>query len=430
MAGDLRLVEHGTAAAGTAAGAALDGVFLDDPAVAADADALHRARAAQVSEGRHGLVVRADRHVGVVRLGPVRLHIRPKLPLPTLWATIAYGLDLPPALHRPPVDLAVDGDLPDLLAAMLLQAAEQLGRAGLHRAYVPREGWLASPRGRPDLLTLQRTGPLLRAALPCRRAEFEADHLLNGVITAGLELAARVASPPGLRSAAHREAAAWRARCPPARLTSANLDAADRQRGRLAAHYAPAHALVRLLAAGSGVADDLDAGALRVPGQLWDMARVFERFVARFLADHLPDVTVDPQATLRALYTVTPGAHGHRAPRPRPDLVLRRGPTTLAVLDTKYTDAWTRGLSRDALYQLSVYAVAWAPSEASPVPAVVLYPSDVARPDIAYALHPASGPARAIVLRAVTWADAAERLHNPAGAPARAALARRWAGLA
>ncbi|HMV70289.1 MAG TPA: hypothetical protein PKA64_25840, partial [Myxococcota bacterium] len=409
---------------------ALDGVYLDDPAVASDAEALARLGAAVVREGRHGLDVQADRFVGVVRLGPVQLRVRPKLPLPTLWSVVAYGLDLPLDLRRPPVDLAAEGDLPDLLVELLLRAAEGLARAGLHRAYVRREGWLSSPRGRLDPVALERAGPPTRAALPCGRFEFEADHLLNGVIAAGLTLATRLASTPALRSAAHREATAWRSVCTPVPLTATNLDAADRQRGRLAVHYAPVHRLVRLLAAGAGLSDDMRAGEVRVPGQMWDMASVFERFVARFLAEHVEDCVVDVQPPFRDLYTVAPGAHGHRAPRPRPDIVLRRGATPIAVFDTKYLDAWTHGLSRTALYQLSVYAIAWAPSDDVPIPAVVLYPSDVPRRDIAYSLHPAGGPPRPILLRAVDWADAASALREHGRVAERIAMARRWAGLA
>ena len=66
------------------------------------------------------------------------------------------------------------------------------------------------------------------------------------------------------------------------------------------------------------------------------MATLFERAVARFLSDHLPDRRVEAQHRLRRINEVDAGLHRHRAPAPRPDLVVFDGERPILVLDTKY----------------------------------------------------------------------------------------------
>jgi 5-methylcytosine-specific restriction enzyme subunit McrC len=424
---ELRLSEWSEAVAGTPAGAALDGVYLEDPAVAEAVRALTTTNALQVWEGRHGLGLRARQHVGVVQIGPVRVTVTPKLPTDALWTAVAYTLGLEAAVPSPPAGFEVDRGFVDLLALLLLEASEALWRSGVHRAHVEREGWLAAPRGRVDTRVLARATPLTRAALPCRYFAFEPHPLLNGVVVAGLELASELTEDLRLRGALHRAVQTWRMVSPPVRLNHAAFSALERSRSRLSARYDPTHALVRMLWEGAGLPDDLDAGATALPGRLWDMARLYERFVARFLSENLTEAQVDQQEGLDHLYEVEAGSHKHRAPRPRPDLVLRVGGRPVAVLDTKYRDVWKPPLPEHILYQMSVYALAWPQAGQERVPAVVLYPSEHPHPDVRYRLNVADGGRRDLVLRALNWGGAARLIRDRAPRSRLVEVATRWA---
>lgn len=431
MRPEVTLREWTTLAAGTPGGAALDGVYLDAADVRRVADQLRERQVLDVRENRHGLVLSARQHVGVVQLGAVRVSIQPKLPPDALWAALAYGLGGAAELRAPSVSLAMTGSFADVLAALMLDAADALRRAGIQRAYSPRETWMDVPRGRPDQATLAKSGPLTRAALPCRHHAYDADHALNGAVLTGLTLAERVAVDLRLRGALHRAVQEWSIFTRPLALTGLSWAAIHKSRSRLTERYATAHQVAELLHEGMGADDALAAGAHQVRAHVWNMASLFERFVARFLQENLSGVEVVTQDRLRALYTVDIGLHGHRAPTPRPDLVIRRRKKTLAVLDTKYVNLSKPPLGRDILYQMSVYAMAWSAEADSDVPAIVLYPGTEESPDVVYRLHPVGeGQPRRIILRSVSWARASGMLAGRERRVDRAALAGQWVGVA
>ncbi len=193
----------------------LVGRTLDDPRVAALARDLGRMGALRIDEARHGLVVQARQHVGVVQLGDLRIQVRPKVPTKTLWTLLAYGLGLDDLPEHPPVELSLDGTYPDLLASMLVVEAERLWHRGLARGYLRREEWLRAPRGRPDLAVLSRNLPLTKAALPCRHHAFTSDTLDNRIVLSGLMLAQRLVGSTRLRALLHRTAETWRMVCEP-----------------------------------------------------------------------------------------------------------------------------------------------------------------------------------------------------------------------
>lgn len=391
----------------------LAGRTLDDPHVAALAERLDRMRAVRITEGRHGLHVRTFQHVGIVRLGGLRIRILPKVPTRLLWRLMAYGLGWDDVPRMPPADLDLSGAYPDLLAAMLLLEAERLWRTGLTRGYVRAHDWLSTPRGRPDLATLSQHLPLTRASLPCHHHPFTADILANRAVLAGLDLALRLTSSARLRSSLHRTREQWSTQCTGVQATRALVDRADDARTHLTAHYAPAHRLARALIEHDGPDDALERGALSLPGALWNMATVFERAVARFLTEHLPPGwSVQTQHVLGELFSVS---DGRRTPSPKPDLVVSHKGRPVAVLDTKYRDLSRTSLPRDILYQMSVYSLAFGGGQ--PIPAVVLYAVPRGhRKDVEYTLHVQGGADRRIVLRSVGLEELVQALDEPARA--------------
>ncbi len=119
---EVTLREWSTVAAGTVAGAALNGLFLDDAEVRRVAELLRSGQVLDVRENRHGLVLSARQHVGVVMLGEVRVAITLKLPPDALWSSLAYGLGGAADRRMPSVSLSMSGAFPDLLAALMPRA--------------------------------------------------------------------------------------------------------------------------------------------------------------------------------------------------------------------------------------------------------------------------------------------------------------------
>lgn len=425
---ELELREWQRARAGPGGHAALEGLFLGELG-----GALERAPFGgrlRVSECRHGLVVEARQHVGVVQLGPLRVRVRPKLKTTQLWHAVAYALGLDGLHDYDPVALEVEGDFADLLALMLVCESERVWRAGTQRGYRAVNEWRSTLRGRPDLAALARNGPLTEPALPCRYQAFTADVLENQVVLAGLDLARTLSSGLKVRGALHRAIQQWSTICQLRRLDGRLLDEAERTRTRLNSRYAGAHRLVRLLYDHAGVDDGGPSGRDSAAGFLWDMARLFEAFVARYLSENLPEHEVVTQHRLRGLYRVVHDRPGRRAPSPRPDLVLREhGGRVLAVLDTKYKDLWHDKLPREILYQMSVYSLAWGDAGSGDLPAVVLYPTPGGdKPDIEYELVVRGGRARRIVVRAIDWSAAVAILKS--GDPGLARQqAQTWVGI-
>ena len=423
---ELQLTEWHSASAGPVTEfPVLNDLFLDDPLVMRAMTRHPLGDRLRVSECRYGLVVEARQHVGVLQLGPLRVRIRPKMQTDALWAAVAYALGLDNILRHAPVELDMVGDFADLLALMLLQETERLWRTGIQRGYRETSEWRATVRGRPDVLTLARSGPMTRAALPCRYHAFTADVVENQVVLAGLALAQNLTGHLPLRAALHRAYQQWSAVCRRMPLDRALFHAAHRSRNRLTARYLGVHRLVELLYERSGLDDEHEAGSDVLPGFLWNMASLFERFVARFLTDHLPACEVLTQEKLRHLYRVTRGGPALKAPRPRPDLVVRRrlDRVTVGVFDTKYRDLWVTPLPREILYQMSVYALAWSESHGLDVPAVVLYPAvGGEHPDMEVSLRVRGAMPRRIVMRSVDWGEAAGLARDEE----RREVARRW----
>jgi 5-methylcytosine-specific restriction enzyme subunit McrC len=418
---------------GLASDEALVGLSFEDPAIERAARALGEGGRLQVRETRRGLSIEARAHVGVVQIGPLRVTVLPKIATEDLWYILAYGLGLDVVDRRFPAELLLpEAPFADVLALLLLEEANALLRRGLRRGYRAHSGWLGAPRGRFEVAKIAAAWPLTEAALPCTWHELSSDALDNQVVRAGLCLARQAVHTPELRGALGQAERAWEERCSSVRLDAAALARVERERTRLTAAYEPAHRLVTLLWSGAGMPDDLAAlspGITPIPGVLWNMATLFERFVARFLREHVASGTVDAQVTLTDLYRVAKGPPDLRAPKSRPDLTLSRGGRVVMVLDTKYSDLAANRVTDGILYQLSLYGLAFSPTEpASPVPVVALYPDGTSQTeDIVYELCPPGGRAPIpICIRSVEWVEASRAVRSAKGRSRAIALAEEW----
>lgn len=303
--------------------------------------------------------VRAKSTVGTFFAPHLELRVLPKCGTQNVLAMLGWAHDLatlaPELTHHEHSD-----DLRRFLVAILASQLEHLTRAGLRRGYVEQADDLGVLRGRLELSRHLRRGPSVATVLPCRFEDYIADLPANQAIRYTLErIGAFGEHQLDLRLRRLRHAFSIASRRP---FRGAELDAFTYD--RLTAHYRPIHRLCRIILEGLG-ADD-DRGSNPLGSFLVDMNVLFERFVAVWLAAHLPRPW-----ELSSQHRVVFDRGGSKPLRA--DIVLVRDGAPRLLADTKYRLAG--GAPKDdELYQVLAYARALSIHNA-----VLLYP-DLAAP--------------------------------------------------
>ena len=356
MPTDIRLTENSR----------LDGVALDADEVAA----LRRSGLVEVTPdwapGHYSLTARPV--VGRVALPRRSLLLQPKAPLANLFTMLAR-LAGRPHLQVSDADLAgyAEGD-PALLGLvdLYLQALDAYLAAGLRRR--PTAVTEAAPfvRGKLLLTPTLRASPARRHRPVTQRTEWSADTPVNQL----LKQAARVArqalatTPHPLLSLSRRLDLALD-HFHAVSDTAHPETAFDRVHlSRLETSAAPPLVLARWLVAGCAPA--LAGGDRPFPVFWLDVARLFETFVARLLADEL-----DAQVTAQRALPLDQAEQVSL----RPDVVVQRAGRPPLVLDTKYKLPGPP-LPGD-LYQLLTYCQALGAAHGG-----LVYPAPTATPPL------------------------------------------------
>ncbi|MSQ48745.1 MAG: hypothetical protein EXR78_10255 [Deltaproteobacteria bacterium] len=380
---------------------ALRGVSLRrEPSLRALLDRLENKGMLTAVDRLDGASIATTSFVGSLNLGDITLRIRPKLDNGPLSALFGYAL----GLRKSSIELLPDHEatlsvpaFQDLLIHRLCVEASLLIRRGLHRKYSARQGTLSSPRGRILFSALAREQDQTDVGLPCRYFERDDNTIENRVLLGGLRTGASLALNGDIRLRAARLAGEMALTVSPIPLSVSTFRLLERSASRLTSAYAPAFRLIRLIEAGHGITTTQSEQELQLPGFMFDMNQLFQDLVERFLRDWLWTGTVQSQFPLKDIFRYEQSFNpwNRRPPTPRPDLVVMRQSTVVAILDAKYRDLWSRSLPREMLYQLTIYAL----SQATCSVATILYPVTVAgtRESRVSVKDPVSGQPRAEV---------------------------------
>lgn len=307
---------------------------------------------------------KASQWVGVMQVEGLQLEILPKIEnegareaRAALVTMLAYAGDIPLRLRDLAALLERHADLGELLAAVFAQRLlEELIR-GPERAYVSRRENVAFLRGKLAVRKHLMVNAAHRERFLCDYDELASDTPLNQVLRAACTLLSNIARARGTLDLLER--------CLVVLDDVSDVVVTPESLGRVvltrqSQRFAVLLEFCRMLFAGN--APTSQGGARQTFSLLFDMNKVFERFVAGFVAreviPRMPDGwRAHVQARGRTRFLLRAGDRG--VLRLQPDLLLERPDGKLVVVDTK----WKRllpgrersSLSREDLYQLYAY---------------------------------------------------------------------------
>jgi len=311
--------------------------------------------------------------VGILQVAGLTLEILPKVEratatdAPQQWRKVLFQLlrvvhDLPVAVP----DVARLAQSPrailDLFVAAFVQEANVLLRQGLARHYHPTEANRPALRGQLLFAKQIQHNSIRRDRFFTRQQTYDAAHPFNCLLRMALALAARQVSSPALAARTRTLLLHW------PELPSVSVPAELPALGRHTERYRRALELALLLL--HSQSPILANGSTQALALLFDMNRLFERYVARRLQQAGARIGghVQPQASRRLWGSSTL----------KPDLLVTL-PTdsgsALFVLDTKWKVPNRVTPTAEDLRQLYAYCHAWQATHG-----LLIYPNTAASP--------------------------------------------------
>lgn len=278
-----------------------------------------------------GFLLTAKQTIGIIAMPGVRVHIEPKVPLTNLFYMLTYAYDLP-LFRDEEAPLAVGEELFPFLVEIFVKQVNGLVRQGIYRGYVDRQENAARLRGRLLLGEHLRRNAIQPVRFVQRFNEFTADVPENRILKATLQ---QLAGAPLEDTPLAGNDLRRRVRRALSALDEVSLVAVRPEEcqqivyNRLNARYRLpihlAHLFLRHLSL------EGHEGQSPFLAYLLPMAEVFERFVARFLAEYFaahPLISVHAQESI--------GLDDAGRETGRLDILLRRAGQPRVILDTKY----------------------------------------------------------------------------------------------
>ena len=321
---------------------------------------------------------RSTQWVGVVQAGDLQVEILPKIDgavndfecRHNLLYMLAVGGNVPVrsrdiarlAHRRAPLSEILAGIFADRLKEALLQGPE--------RAYIGQQENLRRFKGRLLVARQAQHNAAHRERFYCEFDEFSDDTVMNRIFRATCQTLQQLARTPATLDALQQCLLLLDG------VSDIEVQATDFEGivlNRQNERFGDVLRFCQLLLAGR--TPTVKAGSTRTFSLLFDMNRVFERFIAAFLQRYvvprLRGVRLFPQASSRHRYLMQCGSTG--VLRLKPDLLFE-GPGHVLVMDTKWklltpTDRGRGGVSEADLYQLYAYTRRYGASRS-----VLLYP--------------------------------------------------------
>jgi len=309
--------------------------------------------------------LRSNGWVGHLPVGEAILVVEPKVPAAQIFAMLelAYKLKSFEILEGETFVEALE-DIFERIAHILAKRVLDRSRKGLYRSYVDRSDDLQFVRGRIDIRGNLRSALCGEPRLRCQYQELTADVEDNVILLWTLRLASRLGFK---REDVRRNVRqAYRTLIGDVSLDRrSGKDCIGRFYHRLNDDYQPMHGLCRFLLEHAGPA--ISVGEHRFLPFAVNMPKLFESFVAEWLALNLPDeLSVDPQYKVKLDSNADLEFHV--------DLVVRDRAShkPLCILDTKYKLG--ESVNEADIQQVVAYAV-----ELGVTQAFLVYPNAMAR---------------------------------------------------
>lgn len=306
------------------------------------------------------------------------------IPVRNLWLLMLYASELfadEADIRRAGLEDSPD-DLLDLVAEVLVNAAEHRLHRPLSRRHLAHRDDLTRVRGRIDHLRTSERNLLARGRVSCRYEDLSVDHLINRFVASGLKVAERSSTDSSVRkrAAAARRTFHWSGVCH--REVSA-VEAATLVLGRNDETERRCVSAARLLLRMSILTEA--GGTERAVTPRRDIARwrtLYESAVRGFFHTVLQEpwqVQQSQEQHRWPLQLASPGMD-RLMPSMETDVVLRR-PGHRIVVETKFTSPisihaqfGTRAFRREHLFQLQTYLTTLGRIPAEKLTGVLLYP--------------------------------------------------------
>jgi 5-methylcytosine-specific restriction enzyme subunit McrC len=329
----------------------------------------------RLSRQRGQMMIQTTQYVGVLRSGNTTIQILPKIHRDTqaepnrnardatanLLHMLAYADQLPLRAHQAAELASPTSDWFEILTALFASHLYDAWLRGPARSYQTIESELPVLKGRWRLSEQMRY-PHRRHLFSVAYDELSANTPLNQVFRFVVERLWRLTRSPSSRRTLGELRMAMEEISLPAAVTAA--DAAPTLINRLSAPFLPLLNLARLFLDGEAL--QLAGGGMASFAFLIDMNRLFEGFIAGFLARHrstaLPftlqgcHLATQARGMVRHLARV----EGQRVFRLQPDLLFHTDHAVLLIADTKYKrldlSRSTLGVSQEDAYQMFAYS--------------------------------------------------------------------------